>query len=484
MTAVALEELDLPEPPPEPTATDSSSAGSPPTDEEHPSGSSTSATKPTDTANGHGSARPNDARDRAGSGTGEPSAAPGETPAKVDPAGATDTTPTGADGNATGGEGGGEDRAAANRPACGGQIDRSIDPVERWGSVVEKPVEERFAAERRWREAVRSSSREPERASVTTANAASGSEAGFHPSEVTSDALIPQASPDESEASVDELEAERRAREATEAEADRLREEIASLRDRLERLESDDVTGSPTEDRAESIPSSRALSETDLFVRYATTGDPTLESAHSNGADRAIVGENLRLERHTGFDPTNVLVDDRPLEAFLDGRIERRFADWVVRALLFDLRETGHENGLQELYDALPRIDRIDFDGAVDAGEEGEPRFDVVFRNRMGEPLIVADCVDGREPIGEKRVASLVTAANETKGNTKRLAGAMLATTSFFDPGALETATEAARSGLLGRTARESYVTVSRRRGYHLCLIEMRDAFHVRVPEL
>lgn len=244
------------------------------------------------------------------------------------------------------------------------------------------------------------------------------------------------------------------------------------------------MTGSPAEDRAESIPSSRALSETDLFVRYAAAGDPTLESAHSNGADRAIVDENLRLERHTGFDPTNVLVDDRPLEAFLDGRIERRFADWVVRALLFDLRETGHENGLKELYDALPRIDRIDFDGAVDAGEEGESRFDVVFRNRMGEPLIVADCVDGREPIGEKRVASLVTAANETKGNTERLAGAMLATTSFFDPGALETAAEATRSGLLGRTARESYVTVSRRRGYHLCLIEMRDAFHVRVPEL
>lgn len=111
VTAIALEELDLPEPPPEPTATDSSSTGSPPTDEEHPNGSSTSATEPTATANGHGSARPNDAHDTARSGTGEPSAAPGETPTKVDPAGATDTTvsPTGADGNVTGGEGGGDD---------------------------------------------------------------------------------------------------------------------------------------------------------------------------------------------------------------------------------------------------------------------------------------------------------------------------------------------------------------------------------------
>lgn len=291
------------------------------------------------------------------------------------------------------------------------------------------------------------------------------------------------ATPDSRE-SPDELEMERRARKATEAEADRLRKEVASLRDRLEATETADGTTPLTEKRTESIPPARALSGTDLFVRYAAADEPTLESAHSNGADRTAVDGNLRLERHTGFDPTTVLVDDRPLEAFLEGRIEHRFADWLVRALLFDLRETGHEGGLKELYDALPRIDRIDFDGAVDAGEEAELTFDVVFRNRMGAPLIVADCIDAREPVGEKRVASLVTAANEAKGETEALAGAMLATTSFFDPGALETADEATRSGLLGRTARESYVTLSRRRGYHLCLIEMRDAFHVRVPQI
>lgn len=485
VTAVALEELDLPEPPEEPTTADSSSPGSPPTgDGERLQDLSTSATEPTETANAHASARPSDAPDPVRSDADEPSAAASETPVGMDPTGAAGTmSHTGVDGNAIG-EGGGDDRDVDDRPACDGQLDRSVDPVERWGSVVEEPVEERFAAERQWREAVRIPSPKPEPSSATTANAAPGSETGSHSPEVATDAPAPRASPDEPEVSVDEFETERRARETTEAEADRLREEVAALRDRLETLETDDVTGPQTEDRAESIPPSRALSGTDLFVRYTAADEPTLESAHSSGADRATVGGNLRLECHTGFDPSNVLVADRPLEEFLEGRIERRFADWLISALLFDLRETGHENGLEQLYDALPRIDRIDFGGAVDAGEEGDLTFDVVFRNRMGEPLIVADCVDTREPIGEKRVASLVRAANGTKGNMEKLAGAMLATTSFFDPGALETAAEATRSGLLGRTVRESYVTLSRRSGYHLCLIEMRDAFHVRVPEL
>jgi hypothetical protein len=179
-----------------------------------------------------------------------------------------------------------------------------------------------------------------------------------------------------------------------------------------------------------------------------------------------------------------VLVEGRPFAAFLEDRIEHRFADWVVRSLPFDVRETGHERGLERLYDALPEIDRIDFGGAVDAGEEGERTFDVVFRSRMGEPLIVADCVDSREAVDEERVASLVTAATAAREAEEGLAAAMLVATSFFDPGALATAAEATRSGLLGRNARESYVTLSRRRGYHLCLVEMRDAFHVRVPEL
>lgn len=348
---------------------------------------------------------------------------------------------------------------------------------------MEDPVEDHLAAERRWRETARTAPAESERVSdESAAEPESGAEPGIT-------RPVP-ADP----GSEDGVETERRPPETSEVEADRLRREVASLRERLAALETTDGCDPSTEnepaprDRPESIPSMRALSGTDLFVRYATAGGPTLEAAHSGGADRAAVDENLRLERHTGFDPTNVLVDDRPFEAFLKGRIEHRFADWVVRSLAFEVRETGHRRGLERLYDAIPEIDRIEFDGVVDVGADADagddPSFDVVLRNRMGEALIVADCVDSRKAVDEERVASLVTAATTVRETEEALAGAMLVTTSFFDPGALETAAEATRSGLLGRSARESYVTISRRSGYHLCLIEMRDAVHVRVPEL
>ena len=61
----------------------------------------------------------------------------------------------------------------------------------------------------------------------------------------------------------------------------------------------------------------------------------------------------------------------------------------------------------------------------------------------------------------------------------------MMVTTSYFDPSALSTASEATRSGLFGGGSRESYVTISRRAGYHLSLVETHDgAFHLSVPEL
>lgn len=395
----------------------------------------------------------------------------------------TETERTASSTNTNGGPGANapsESAADAERTTSGRSTDRSLAPTDRWGSVVEEPVEDRLAAEQRWRETVRIPSLEPDR--TPEGSRASGSETRDEPG-------TPNSTSDP-RGSTNELEAERRLRGTAEAEADRLREELASLRERLETLETTDEDDSspagneaPTRDRTESIPPMRALSETDLFVRYATASGPTLDAAESDGADRAAVDDNLRLECHTGFDPTDVLIGDRPFAAFLEQRIEHRFADWVVRSLPFDISETGHRRGLERLYDAIPEIDRIDFGGVLD-GEEGEPAFDVVFRSRMGEPLVVANCVDSREAVDENRVASLVTAANAARENEEELAGAMLVTTSFFDPGALETAAEATRSGLLGRNARESYVTISRRRGYHLCLIEMRDAFHVRMPEL
>jgi hypothetical protein len=390
-------------------------------------------------------------------------------------------------------------------PSAGSaEVNEPFEPIDRWGSVIDEPVEDRLAAERQWRETVRIPSIEPDGDDSTTDSAdpatpdPPGSDAGSGPGETTG------SGPEETSGSEPdtgtEAPVERRTLDGIEADVGRLREEVASLRERVDRIEESETDPPvPGDDhgRAETLPPARALEATNLFVRYANAGEATLDAAHSAGADRESVVENLRLERHTGFDPGEVAVDGRPFEEFLEGRLEYRFADWLVGELLFDLGETGHEGGLAGLYDALPRIDRIEFDGTVDAGAdedapaeetdtpaEDAPTFDVVFRDRLGDPLIVADCVDSREPVDDRRVASLVTAATEAKHASDGLAGAILTTTSFFDPGALGTAEEATGSGLLGGGSRESYVTVSRRTGYHLCLVEMRDAFHVRMPEL
>ncbi|TKX77227.1 hypothetical protein EXE53_27735, partial [Halorubrum sp. SD626R] len=62
---------------------------------------------------------------------------------------------------------------------------------------------------------------------------------------------------------------------------------------------------------------------------------------------------------------------------------------------------------------------------------------------------------------------------------------AFAGTESFFEPGALETAGDAVGGGLFSRSKRASFVKLSRKRGYHLCLVEARDGgFHMTVPDL
>jgi len=58
-------------------------------------------------------------------------------------------------------------------------------------------------------------------------------------------------------------------------------------------------------------------------------------------------------------------------------------------------------------------------------------------------------------------------------------------TESFFEPAALETTGTATSGGLLSREKRASFVKLSRKRGFHLCLVESRSGgFHLNVPEL
>ena len=294
---------------------------------------------------------------------------------------------------------------------------------------------------------------------------------------------------EEREAELDTLRG--RHEEAT-AEIESLREERDDLRARIEELEQaveGADSGGAEAGPSQSIDRQTALEQTDLFVRYGSKGEGTLEKAHGGQATREDVAGNLRLEHHTRFEEDDVAVDGRPFVAFLEDTIEYRFVEWLVEDLLWEIQGTGSRGKLKDLYDALPAIDRAEFRGTVttrdDEGEERSREFDVIVRDRMGQPLVVANINDRRDPATGEMMESLVEASTDVAEDLDTLGAAFQVTASFFKPDALETASGATGSGLLSRDKRESFVKLSRKRGFHLCLVESRgDDFHVTVPEL
>ncbi|MFW5918668.1 MAG: DUF7527 domain-containing protein [Halanaeroarchaeum sp.] len=274
-----------------------------------------------------------------------------------------------------------------------------------------------------------------------------------------------------------------------------LREERSALESRIEELESALETaresGASGDASAETdVPADEALSGTNLFVRYESKGQPTLSALDEGSVDPAAVNDNLRLEHHTQFDLEGATVGGRDFESFLHDSSRYRFVEWLVRAFPYELRDSGATAELQDVYEAVPDFDRIEFDGSVDvetdAGETATHTFDVVVRDRMGDPLVVASINDSRDPVRSESMGELIAGASTIGESVESLAGAFYVTASFFEPGALEAAQEASsEGGFFSRTDRESYVKVSRKRGYHLCLVEDRhDAFHLTVPEL
>ncbi len=204
------------------------------------------------------------------------------------------------------------------------------------------------------------------------------------------------------------------------------------------------------------------------------------------------MAENLRLEYHTGFEAEGATVDGRPFDEFLEETVQYRFARWLVGELLYEIRDSGAAGGMEGLYDALPGIDRIELNGRVGVVETEDGRdnrtqteFDVVIRDRMGNSLAVATINDSRDPATESMMNELIRGAEAVGETSESLAGAFLVTESFFEPGALETTEEATSGGLLSRDRRKSFVNLTRKTGYHLCLVEARNGeFHLAVPEL
>jgi FtsZ-binding cell division protein ZapB len=277
-------------------------------------------------------------------------------------------------------------------------------------------------------------------------------------------------------------------RATVEAERDELREEREELRERTEELEARLEAGGSGATGETDLGPTEALSGTNLFVRYDSKGQPTLDDLGAD-TDPAAVNGNLRIEHHTQFDAGDATVDGEDFESFLESSAAYRFVSWAVQELPFEIRDTGHTDGLADLYGALPDVDRAELDGtvAVDTEEGSTSRtFDVVLRDRMGDPLVVAELNAEREPVTGDEMDELVADATAVREGADELSAAMYVTASFFEPAALETAAEeTGGGGFLSRSDRESFVKVGRKAGYHLCLVEDRnDAFHVTVPEL
>ncbi len=269
-----------------------------------------------------------------------------------------------------------------------------------------------------------------------------------------------------------------------EAENERLRARIAALEEQLEEALDDD-------DADTSLTPAAALDGTNLFVRYDTKASHTLVHAADGSVDPEAVRENLRLEWHTTFDDTEASIHGEPYAAFLRESIEYRFTEWLLEELLFELQDTGAQKGFSKLIAALPEVDRIEFSGTVPVHtrENGERStetfaFDLVFRNGMGDPLLVAAVHDDRLPANGEAVGQLLADAHQVATERSTLGAALFVTRSYFEPEALETVAEATGSSFFGRGSKESYVNVSRKRGFHLCLVEARNhTFHLNVPE-
>jgi hypothetical protein len=278
------------------------------------------------------------------------------------------------------------------------------------------------------------------------------------------------------------------------AEVDRLRDRVASLESEIERLEREaDGAGDAGAAPAQELSPDEALSKTNLFVRYADNAGATLERAAEGRVSPAELRDNLRLNYHTEFETDGVTVDGQPFEPFLRGTPEHRFAEWLLTAVTHEIRRTDTRAELSKLYEAIESVDRIDLDGEVDVtveDAEGEVEtttmaFDVVFRDKMGDPLFAASFDDSRDPTRAETIRSLLDGAESVSRASESFAAAFVVTTSFFDADAMEVAVDATRGGLFSRSSRKSYVKLSRKSGFHLCLVEARDEdFFLSVPEL
>lgn len=299
-----------------------------------------------------------------------------------------------------------------------------------------------------------------------------------------------------------QLAAERdEAREASAAAEERIEEleaELAAAQERIEELEAELAAADTAADSGhaggnaatQTMNPADALAGTNLFVRYDSKGAATLADAHDGEATPEEIEANLRIDTHTTFDTEGLEIEDTPFEAFLADRIEVAFAEWLVTDLLFELRSTGATTALKAVYDAIPQIDRIELQGTIELGtdEDDEPikrTFDVVVRDKRGKPLFIADFDDSKQPVGADLIEGLIRNGNALRERDDSFAAGFGVTSSYFTEEAYEIADDATSGGLFSRSGGASFVNISRKQGFHLCLVDrIKGGFELQKPEL
>ncbi|MFQ3477324.1 hypothetical protein HKK80_13920 [Halonotius sp. F2-221B] len=294
----------------------------------------------------------------------------------------------------------------------------------------------------------------------------------------------------------------REQRDAAQQRIEELEAELTAAQERIEELEAElastdtaAATGSTqaadtTPQTTQSITPADALAGTNLFVRYDSKGAATLADAHDGEANLEDIEGNIRIDTHTTFETEGLEVDGTPFEAFLDDRIEAAFAEWLVTDLLFELRSTGATTALKAVYDAIPQIDRIELQGTIELGtdEDAEPiehTFDVVVRDKRGKPLFIADFDDSKQPVGADLIEGLIRNGNALRERNESFAAGFGVTSSYFTEDAYEIADDATNGGLFSRSGGKSFVNISRKQGFHLCLVDrIKGGFELQKPEL
>jgi len=282
--------------------------------------------------------------------------------------------------------------------------------------------------------------------------------------------------------------------EELEADLAAAKERIVALEAELEAADTaggaDSTSGTAAAAPSQTTDTASALAGTNLFVRYDSKGEATLADARDGEASKEDVAANIRLDTHTTFDTEGLVVDGTPFEAFLAERIEVAFAEWLVTDLLFELRATGGTTALSAVTGAIPEIDRIELHGAIELGtdEDGEAikqEFDCVVRDKRGKPLFVANFDSSKEPVDAELIEGLIRDGNDLRERNDSFAAGFAVTSSYFTEAAYEMADDATGSGLFSRSGGKSFVNISRKQGFHLCLVDrIKSGFELQKPEL